>query len=79
MEHDQFTRRRMLTGRSLGTEMLTVLFLAAALQGSAAAAGEVYKCKGADGSITFTNIKCPEQSHAQHYGSYQPVQDSPDQ
>lgn len=42
-------------------------------------AGEVYKCKDAKGNITFTNIKCPDKSEAQHYGTYQPTQDSPDQ
>jgi hypothetical protein len=38
-------------------------------------AGEVFKCKDAKGSITFTNIKCPDNSSAQHYGSYTPAPD----
>lgn len=42
-------------------------------------AGEVYKCKGPNGEVTFTNIKCPEKTEAQHYGTYAPAQDSPDQ
>lgn len=43
-----------------------------------ASAGEVYKCKGPNGEVTFTNIKCPEKTTAQHYSSYTPAQDSPD-
>lgn len=42
-------------------------------------AGEVYKCKGANGEITFTNIKCPEKSSVQHYATFAPAPDSPDQ
>jgi hypothetical protein len=43
-----------------------------------ASAGEVYKCRGANGDVTFTNIKCPERSTSEHYGTYQKVPDSPD-
>lgn len=39
--------------------------------------GEIYKCKAADGSVTFTNIKCPEAADSQHYGSYQRAPDRP--
>lgn len=41
-------------------------------------AASVYKCKGPNGEVTFTNIKCPERSETQHYGNYQRVQDAPD-
>lgn len=51
----------------------------AALLALSAHAGEVYKCKDANGHVTFTNIRCPEQSEAQHYGSYRNTEDSPDQ
>jgi hypothetical protein len=43
------------------------------------AAGQVYKCKGPKGEVTFTNIKCPENSEAQQYGKYEKAPDSPDQ
>lgn len=42
-----------------------------------AAAGEVYKCKGPHGEVTFTNIKCPDQSKTQRYGSYTNAPDAP--
>jgi hypothetical protein len=51
--------------------------LVAVLVCSCAAAGEVFKCKAADGGVTFTNIKCPEKSSVQHYGSYTAVADDP--
>lgn len=35
-----------------------------------ASAGELYKCKSATGEVTFTNIKCPEKTEVEHYGSY---------
>jgi hypothetical protein len=40
-------------------------------------AGQVYKCKGPKGEVTFTNIKCPENAAAQHYGSFAPTRDDP--
>jgi len=42
-----------------------------------AAAGEVYKCKGPKGDITFTNIKCPEHTAIEHYATYQPEEEPP--
>jgi hypothetical protein len=45
-----------------------------------ATAGQVYKCKGPNGEITFTNVACPTKTASvEHYGSFQPVPDSPDQ
>lgn len=61
-----------------GTPLRTLAFLLILLS-LPAFAGEVYKCKAADGSVTFTNVKCPEKAQAQHYGSYQAAEDSPDQ
>lgn len=42
-------------------------------------AASVYKCKGPNGEVTFTNVKCPEKTQAEHYSSYTPAADSPDQ
>lgn len=33
-------------------------------------AGELYKCKSPTGEVTFTNIKCPDKTEVEHYGSY---------
>ena len=43
-----------------------ILLLATA----SASAGELYKCKSPTGEITFTNIKCPDKTEVEHYGSY---------
>lgn len=43
------------------------------------AAGQVYKCKGPNGEVTFTNIKCPEKTEATQIGTYEKAADSPDQ
>jgi hypothetical protein len=43
-----------------------ILLLATA----SASAGELYKCKSPTGEVTFTNIKCPEKTEVEHYGSY---------
>jgi hypothetical protein len=43
-----------------------ILLLATA----SSSAGELYKCKSATGEITFTNIKCPDKTEVEHYGSY---------
>ncbi|MEP7043843.1 MAG: DUF4124 domain-containing protein [Dokdonella sp.] len=50
--------------------MRVFVALFAALVCSCASAGEVYKCKGPKGEVTFTNIKCPENAETQHYSSY---------
>lgn len=42
-------------------------------------AGQVYKCKGPKGEVTFTNIKCPENASTQKYGTFQPEADNPRQ
>jgi hypothetical protein len=45
-----------------------------------ASAGQVYKCKGPKGEVTFTNVACPTQTKSiEHYGSFAPTPDSPDQ
>lgn len=56
--------------------MRTIVFTIALLC-SVAQAGEVYKCKGPHGEITFTNTKCPDDTSAAHYGSYTNVPDAP--
>lgn len=48
------------------------LILLAAFASVPVAAGEVYKCKGPTGDITFTNIKCPEHTDAERYATYEP-------
>lgn len=65
---------------SIGNGVFIQIFaFVLALLSLPAFAGEVYKCKAADGSITFTNIKCPEKAAVQHYGSYQAAPDNPTQ
>ncbi|MEO5560698.1 MAG: DUF4124 domain-containing protein [Dokdonella sp.] len=53
------------------------LILIVALLSLPVAAGEVYKCKGSKGEITFTNIKCPAHTDTEHYSTYEPEQDPP--
>ena len=53
------------------------LILIAALVSLPVAGGEVYKCKGPKGEITFTNIKCPAHTETEHYSSYQPQPEPP--
>jgi hypothetical protein len=57
--------------------LLAALATAAALSFDVASAGEVYKCKGPHGEVTFTNIKCPDKTAAEHYGSYTKAPDAP--
>lgn len=40
-------------------------------------AGDIYRCIGANGAVTYTNIACPANSSVQHIASYQPEPDSP--
>jgi len=40
-------------------------------------AGQVYKCVGPNGEITFTNIKCPDKAQVEHYGTYKRAADQP--
>jgi hypothetical protein len=61
------------TGRSLSIAVLAV----AAAMSVRGIAGEVYKCKGPHGEVTFTNIKCPDKTAAEHYGSYTKAPDAP--
>ncbi len=53
------------------------LILIAALVSLPATGGEVYKCKGPKGEITFTNIKCPAHTETEHYSTYEPEPDPP--
>ncbi|MEO5626865.1 MAG: DUF4124 domain-containing protein [Dokdonella sp.] len=53
------------------------LILMVALTSLPAAGGEVYKCKGLKGEITFTNIKCPAHTDSEHYSTYEPEPDPP--
>jgi hypothetical protein len=57
--------------------LLAALATAAAVSFDGASAGEVYKCKGPHGEVTFTNIKCPDKTAVEHYGSYVPAADAP--
>jgi hypothetical protein len=61
-------------GRSL---VLAALVFAAFASSRDAAAGEVFKCKGPHGEVTFTNIKCPDKTAVEHYGSYTKASDAP--
>lgn len=58
---------------------MRALLICVALIAPPAFAGQVYKCKGPKGDVTFTNIKCPDNAAAVVIGSYQAVSDSPDQ
>jgi hypothetical protein len=40
--------------------------------GNAACAGEIYRCIGANGEVSYTNISCPATSQVQHVASYEP-------
>lgn len=53
------------------------LILILALISLPVASGEVYKCKGPNGEITFTNIKCPAHTDTEHYSNYEPEPDPP--
>lgn len=51
--------------------------MTAALWAAAGHAGEVYRCKGADGSVAFTHTKCPESSATERYASHPNAEDAP--
>ncbi|MEO7431065.1 MAG: DUF4124 domain-containing protein [Dokdonella sp.] len=53
------------------------VILLAAFAAVPVAAGEVYKCKGPKGDITFTNIKCPEHTDTERYATYEPEPEPP--
>ncbi len=53
------------------------LILIAALVSLPVSGGEVYKCKGPNGEVTFTNIKCPAHTESEHYSTYEPEPDPP--
>jgi hypothetical protein len=58
---------------------MRTLLLCAALIASPVFAGQVYKCKGPKGEVTFTNIKCPDDAPAVAVGHYDAVADDPRQ
>jgi hypothetical protein len=55
------------------------ILISLALVGASAVAGEIYKCTGPDGEVTYTNVRCPDKSAVQNYGAYAPVPDHPSQ
>lgn len=71
--------RTVLSEPDTGTLMRNLMVLAAlaALASLPVAGGEVYKCKGPKGDITYTNIKCPDHTDTEHYATYQPEQEPP--
>jgi len=40
-------------------------------------AGEIYRCIGARGAVSYTNVACPSGSETQHVASYAPEADTP--
>lgn len=42
-----------------------------------AQAARIFKCEGADGSVTFTTTACPEQTTGEHYATFTPQPDAP--
>ena len=59
--------------------MRTVILLVFLLSALPAAAVDVFKCKGENGEVSFSNTPCPEKSGGAHYGSYQKAPDDPQQ
>jgi hypothetical protein len=45
--------------------------------GNAAHAGEIFRCVGTNGAVSFTNMACPANSKVEHFSSYTPVPDAP--
>jgi len=59
---------------------IAMMLLLLSLSLGMAKGGQVHKCKGPNGEVTFTNVACPTQTKSvEHYGSFEPVPDSPDQ
>jgi hypothetical protein len=59
----------------MSSRLLVVLSLAFAA--GAVHAGEIYRCIGADGVISYTNIACPDQAKSQRVASYEPEPNAP--
>lgn len=55
----------------------TAAAIAAAFSAASGHAGEVYRCKGADGNVAFTKTNCPESSATEHYTRYRNAKDAP--
>ena len=49
-----------------------ILAAIAAASSTAAAGGEIYRCVGADGAVTFTNVACPANTNVHRIASYEP-------
>ena len=54
-----------------------IVFSLFGLLGTAAHAGEIFRCVATDGAVMFTNLACPASSTAQHVANYTPVPDAP--
>jgi hypothetical protein len=55
---------------------MRALLVCIALFALPTSAGQVYKCKGPKGEITYTNIKCPDDAPAVAVGHYDAVSDA---
>lgn len=55
------------------------VLLALGICSSAAHGGEIYRCVGANGAVSYTNIACPADTDAQRVASYEPQPDTPAQ
>lgn len=53
---------------------LAILALAALAPAHGA---RIFKCEGADGSVTFTTTACPDNTTGEHYATYTPQPDAP--
>ena len=51
--------------------------LALGICSNAAHGGEIYRCVGANGAVSYTNIACPADTDAQHVASYEPQPNAP--
>jgi|GEM_PF-5519589 len=59
-----------MRGKIIVCSILTVL-------SNGVSAGDVFRCVGANGDVSFTNVACPTNSRAQVVATYVPVPDSP--
>ena len=51
--------------------MRAAVFLAA-IAAASSTAGEIYRCVGVDGAVTFTNVACPANTDVHRIASYEP-------
>lgn len=59
--------------------MRAIILLLLATFAVPCAAGQIFKCKGPKGEVTFSNIKCPDNAQVEHYGAYERAADQPAQ